>query len=232
MPDNMQQVQNDFFDIAAFPRVGAAIDCTHVKIQSPGGNDAELFRNRKNYFSINVQAACDSHLKILDIVARWPGGTHDSTIFNNTRLKARFEAGHFLNTVLIGDSGYPLRPYFFTPINNPNTQEKRLYNESHIRTRNCVERMFGVWKRRFPVLAYGLRLKLQTTLTLIVACAVLHNIAIEMNEPIEVPPAHAINVHELENLINLGHIPQIPHANDNNRGDIRQEFINNYFRNL
>lgn len=40
-----------------------------------GGDYAELFRNHKGYFSINVQAVC------------WPGSTHDSTIFNNSRLK-------------------------------------------------------------------------------------------------------------------------------------------------
>lgn len=32
------QVQADFFKIANFPRVLGCIDCTHVKIQSPGKN--------------------------------------------------------------------------------------------------------------------------------------------------------------------------------------------------
>lgn len=32
----IQQTQREFFDIAAFPRVIGAIDCTHVRIQSPG----------------------------------------------------------------------------------------------------------------------------------------------------------------------------------------------------
>ena len=30
-----------------FPGVIGAIDCTHVTIQSPGGDDAELYRNKK-----------------------------------------------------------------------------------------------------------------------------------------------------------------------------------------
>jgi hypothetical protein len=45
-----------------------------------------------------------------------------------------------------------------TPLLNPGTPAKQLDNESHIRTRNVAERLFGVLKRRFPILAYGCRL--------------------------------------------------------------------------
>ncbi|KAK9700633.1 DDE superfamily endonuclease [Popillia japonica] len=49
-----------------FPRVVGAIDCTHVRLQSPGGNMAENFRNRKGYFSLNVQVVCNATTKITD----------------------------------------------------------------------------------------------------------------------------------------------------------------------
>ncbi|XP_066596929.1 putative nuclease HARBI1 [Prorops nasuta] len=80
------------FQQAGFPRAIGAIDCIHIRIQSYGGDDAELFRNRKGFFSINVQVIVNSELEILDIVARWPGSVHDATIFNNSRIKARFES--------------------------------------------------------------------------------------------------------------------------------------------
>lgn len=67
-----------------------------------GGEDAEVYRNRKGYFSINTQVIGGSDLKILDIVARWPGSAHDQTIFNNSRIRARVEAGHFENSILLG----------------------------------------------------------------------------------------------------------------------------------
>lgn len=41
--------------IARFPKGIGAIECTHVPLLSPGGNNAEIFRNRKGFFSINVQ---------------------------------------------------------------------------------------------------------------------------------------------------------------------------------
>lgn len=100
--DEIPRTQNNFFRVARFPRVVGAIDGTHIRIQSPGGEDGEIFRNRKGYFSINCQVACDANMKILDVVARWPGSAHDATIFNNSRLKARFENREFPNCILLG----------------------------------------------------------------------------------------------------------------------------------
>lgn len=100
------------------------------------------------------------------------------------------------NNLIAGDSGYPVRNYFFTPLLNPNGRAQELYNESLIRTRNSVERAIGLWKRRFPIMAYGARLKLRTVKTIIIATAVLHNIAIDMNEP-EPPLPEEINANEL-----------------------------------
>ncbi|XP_071631802.1 putative nuclease HARBI1 [Temnothorax longispinosus] len=82
---SLRDTKRRFYNIARFPKVVGAIDCTHVKIQSPGGEEAEVYRNRKGIFTMNVQAVCDSALRILDIVARWPGSTHDATIFNASR---------------------------------------------------------------------------------------------------------------------------------------------------
>jgi len=104
-----------------------------------------------------VQAICNANLEITDIVARWQGSVHDATIFNNSRIRALFEVGMFGNSLLLGDGGYPLRSYFMTPLQNPRTRAEQLYNESHIRTRNTIERVFGIWKRRFPILALGSR---------------------------------------------------------------------------
>lgn len=94
--------------------------------------------------------------------------------------------------------------------------------------------MFGIWKRRFPVLAYGLRCKLGTSLNVIIATAVLHNFARDMHEPL--PPAPE-NVNLLNYLIDQGQIPNIPavEARRNRGGAIlnyREQLINNFFANL
>lgn len=58
-----------------------ALDCTHIPIQNPGGDQGEHIRNRKAFFSINVQIVSGPRCEILDIVVRWPGSVHDSRIF-------------------------------------------------------------------------------------------------------------------------------------------------------
>ena len=75
-----------FNRIAIFPGVIGAIDCTHIPIVSPGGLNAARFVNREGYYSVNTQLVCDANMKVTNIVARWPGATHDNRTFLNSRL--------------------------------------------------------------------------------------------------------------------------------------------------
>lgn len=59
----------------------------HFFLFSIGSAIGEEFRNRKSYFSVNVQAVCDANLFLMNVVARWPGSAHDATIFNNSVLR-------------------------------------------------------------------------------------------------------------------------------------------------
>lgn len=147
-----------------------------------GGEHSEFFRNRKGYFSINTQVVCDSANRIMDIVARWPGSAHDSYIFSNSAIRTKFENGEFGNAVILGDSAYPLTNYLMTPLAVPQTRAAEKYNWSHIRTRTVVERTFGIWKRRFPILCVGIRCKLALAQKIIIATAVLQNIIVFLRD--------------------------------------------------
>ncbi|VEN62940.1 unnamed protein product [Callosobruchus maculatus] len=104
-----------------------------------------------------------------------------------------------------GDSGYPLRNYFMTPLVNPATQAEQLYNES-------------------------LRLKMDTVKTVIVATTVLHNIARCMNEP-EPPIPEDIDADQLNYLIETANI-DLERQEDDVINNIQYEIINTYFAGL
>ncbi|XP_049872110.1 putative nuclease HARBI1 isoform X1 [Pectinophora gossypiella] len=165
------------------PGIDGAIDCTHVKIVStPGCQHHEVFRNRKSDFSINVQVVAGPRREILDIVARWAGSMHDSRIFQMSSVYIKYTQG-ILNGRLVGDNGYPTLPFVLTPIRPaPEDAPSVRYNRAQIKTRNVVERTFGIWKRRFPCLSRGLGNKLSTVSHIIVSCAVLHNLSLILND--------------------------------------------------
>nr|CAI5846689.1 unnamed protein product [Callosobruchus analis] len=77
IPPEFKGTAQEFHTVARFPKCIGALDCTHVKIISPGGNNAEMFRDRKGFFFFNDQAICGSNCMFQDVVCRWPGSTHD-----------------------------------------------------------------------------------------------------------------------------------------------------------
>ena len=96
-----------------------------------------------------------------NIVARWPGSTHDSFVFNTSRIGQQLEAKppSLENGLLLGDSGYACKPYLMTPYLNPTTPKQEDYNKAHVHTRVAIEQAFGWWKRRFHVLHSEVRMK-------------------------------------------------------------------------
>ena len=72
-----------------------------------------------------------------------------------------------------------MKPY---PQTNDRTERRFNAKLSGLRT-ICTENVIGLWKQRFTCLRKGLGTKLNLTVDIIVACAVLHNLAIFWQEP-------------------------------------------------
>ena len=80
--------------MSGFPGVVGTIDCAHVRLYgAPLGEDEYLYVNRKGYHSINVQAVCDADYKSINVVARWPGSTHDSAVLHGSLIGQMFTDG-------------------------------------------------------------------------------------------------------------------------------------------
>ena len=75
------QTKRKYFRIGNFPNVIESVDGIHVTIRLPSNVQFPgIYRHRKS--SINVQVVCGPDHRFYNIVARWPGSTHDSWIFD------------------------------------------------------------------------------------------------------------------------------------------------------
>lgn len=181
---SLTDVKEAFYQKCKIPNTIGAVDGTFVPIIAPKDNE-EIFVCRKNFHAINIQAVVDHKMRFTDIVAKWPGSTHDASIFENCHLKNILESHHIGH--LLGDSGYPLRKYVLTPVGIPANASEEAYNKAQSSGRMVVERAFGMLKSRFRCLHKTggcLQVVPSKACKIVAACARLHNFCIENQIPV------------------------------------------------
>ena len=118
MPRNNNEIcsiKRDCYKIVGFLGVIGCIDGLHIQIIAPY-QDEFAYINRKKFHFINIQEICDANLLFLDVVAKWPGSSHDSFILLTSQVNDEFENGKYADSWSLGDSGYPLKNWVITPI--------------------------------------------------------------------------------------------------------------------
>jgi len=184
----------------------------------PRGRVPQDYWNRKMVYAMNVQIVGDDEGRILDIDVDWAGSANDARIWNASGVKRVIQRQR--QFLIAGDSAYPISEVCITPYRVAETvadRSKALFNRRHSGLRTvCTENLFGRWKRRWRILKM-LRMKEAWARETIMACAVLHNMAIlwadedlpeveEVEEEGEVelmpppPPALGFDVLELEQM--------------------------------
>ena len=224
-PESRQEIaetKRSFHEIAGFPGVISVVDGTHVRIQCPSGPNGELYRNRKGFHSLNVQATCDASYRFTSVVARWPGSTHDARIWDNSGVQQKAQ-DHFLQHrgLILGDAGYACTNSLLTPLREgqARTQAEKEYNKAHKKTRCIIERSFGILKKKFPCLSLGLRFNPTRCGNTVVAAMVIYNMALEGGD-ID-PDEEDGQVEELVGVDDVGDVPD--------RGSTRQSLIEGHF---
>ena len=100
-------------------KIVGAIDCCHIEINAPPDNDEDYF-NRKQYYSVNLQAIVHCDLKFIHVSFGYPGSIHNARVL---RLSSLFDLGENeqiltspmeiisgteIPPLIVGDSAYPL----------------------------------------------------------------------------------------------------------------------------
>lgn len=224
-------VMLEFKNKTKMPGIVGCIGCTHVSIAEPPRDQVEVFKNRKGTFSLNVQAVCGPQLQFYNIVARWPGSVHKCHIFDNSRLCAEMEKGVHRGC-LLGDSAYSCRRFLFTPLSQPETKQEHGYNTCHTAARSTIRKALALLKKRFSCLANTMTVSLENTKAIIVAAAVLHNVAVLKDVPLPDEDNKGSGKEDEEEdselLLEDGDLEE--HEHDKVEGDTaRQHYIVNHF---
>ncbi|KAK3926724.1 Putative nuclease [Frankliniella fusca] len=158
-PRNQEQVNNTIRRNRAMggrlPNVVGYIDGSLIKIMKPSiANNRQAFIGRKSFASMNVLFTCDRRLYVLNVLARYPGATNDSSIYGQSAVRRRMiELQRHVPCLLLGDSGFPQEPWLMTPYARQEEPEEDApearYNADHCSDRNAVERVIGVMKGKW-----------------------------------------------------------------------------------
>lgn len=165
------------------------VDGTHVNFFQRPAVDGEVFFNRKQRYSMNVQLVCDDKRRIIYHQVGWPGSVYDSTIFSHSHLCQNPHEYFSLDEFLLGDAGFAAQWFILTPFRQPaaSLDHNRLYNVLLSSPRQGIEHVNGLVKGRFQSLK-GIRIEIKKKKDFkkfcewIVACLVLHNMFMRYND--------------------------------------------------
>ncbi|CAI9558952.1 unnamed protein product [Staurois parvus] len=216
----IQTIKDGFFKMSSFPNVMGVIDCTHVALSPP---TEDIYRNSKNFHSLNVQMVCASDMRILNLVAGYPGSTHDSYILKHSSLHTILTSGNLPEGWILGDDAYPVTKWLLTPIKYPKTKAEKNYNAAHKTAHSVIERTFGSLKSRFRCLDRSggvLQYSPEKGAQIILACCILHNLAVSRNQHVDI----------LDDLEAPPPVPPVSREENTEAGkQTRIKVINQYF---
>jgi hypothetical protein len=193
-PSELPLLERNMYDVAGFPGAVLAVDGTLLEIERPA--DFEGWYCRKGYPAINMQVVVDYRKRIRSFSIR-PGSANDQSIFNRSCFAEDIkELLQNTNYHVLADAGYLMLPYMLTPYEITSTMPRSevVYNYKHSKTRIVVECALGLLKGRFRKLSMLLNQKNTTSMAeLIIACMLVHNLLIDVHDPVPVEEEPILN---------------------------------------
>ena len=187
----LQELMDEFEEEYGIPQIVGAIDGCNIEINVPPDNHEDYF-NRKQHYSVNLQAIVNCELKFIHVTFGYPGSIHDARVL---RLSGVFDLGENeqiltspmkvvsgteIPPLIIGDSAYPLLKWLVEPYPNRGhlPPDECEFNKKLSAARSVVERAFGMLKGRWRLLLKKVEQQTRTLSKTALAACILHNICI------------------------------------------------------
>ncbi|XP_058449129.1 putative nuclease HARBI1 [Malaya genurostris] len=191
-----EKLARSFQQISGFINVLGCIDGCYIYIRQPANKIRSTYVNRHDLLSITLQGICDSNKRFMDVCIGAPSKVHDARIFSISPISKELPVLCEGKFHLLGDAAYTLREYLLTPYKDYGTlsPRRRRYNIKHSQTRVKIENAFGLLKQRFRQLIRLDFFDTERASKFVLACCVLHNICIDMDDSL--PERIAIDMNE------------------------------------
>jgi hypothetical protein len=168
------------------PGCVGALDGMAVHIDRPTLKDTAAplsYKNRKKYYSVNMQAIADCDRRFIWWSMRSAGSTHDSLAWGTTKLAMLLqEFGLPLGLWIAADDAYPTSEYLVSPYSTHACRldkSKDDFNFFQSRCRINVECAFGILVEKFGILRRAMSSTLPHNIKVCQVCMKLHNLGVE-----------------------------------------------------
>ncbi|KAL4567082.1 hypothetical protein LXL04_022654 [Taraxacum kok-saghyz] len=179
-------IENDIYIIIYIFFKLDCIDGTHIDA-SIRVTDQMRYRGRKGVPTFNVMAVCDFDMCFTFISVGWEGSAHDTRVFLHAIETPSMNFpkppdGKYY----VVDKGYPDRKGYLAPYPRLRyhqsqfehvlpTNAQEAFNRAHSSLRSCIERYFGVLKKRWKILNRMSSFSENTQIDVIMAAFTIHN---------------------------------------------------------
>lgn len=183
----LSEMADGFKATTGFPSVAGILSCSHIRIKAPL-EDPTYYYNHKKFYSVILQAVCDQNMRFTDCFVGWCGSVQESEVLRNCPLHCKIQENEqavFPNdSHLLAYHNYPLKPWLLTPYQNDGylSNEQSNYNSILCEARSKIDQTFALLKGRFQRLKYVDMTKVELVPKMVIACCVVHNMAIDKGD--------------------------------------------------
>lgn len=191
--EQIDRIASRFWEKWKFPNCVGSIDGKHIRLKCPKQSGSMYF-NYKKFFSIVLQGVVGADYKFICIDVGAYGKQSDSGVFGHSNLAQQLEQGALKvncekylpgsNTrvphVLVGDGGYPLKPFLMRPYPMRNlTPEQEIFNRRLSIARQVVECAFGIMSNKWRILLKAMEVDTAKAENFVKCICLLHNVLID-----------------------------------------------------